>query len=120
MRYTEEELNDLEKFYSQQLLNDTVPFWFPRSHDERYGGFLLMRDADGSLIDDDKAVWVQARATWLLATLYNTVSKNPEWLAGAKLGYEFLNRYCFHPDGQMYFHVTRDGKPLRKRRYFFS
>jgi len=32
-----------------------------------------MRDADGSLIDDDKAVWIQGRATWLLSTLYNTV-----------------------------------------------
>jgi N-acylglucosamine 2-epimerase len=28
-----------------------------------------MRDADGSLIDDDKAVWIQGRATWLLSTL---------------------------------------------------
>jgi hypothetical protein len=37
---------------------------------------LLMRDADGSLIDDDKAVWIQGRATWLLATLYNTIEKN--------------------------------------------
>ena len=23
-------------------------------------------------------------------------------------------------DGQMFFHVTRDGRPIRKRRYFFS
>ncbi len=120
MKYLENELLDLRDFYRHQLLSDTVPFWFPRSYDERYGGFLLMRDGDGSLIDDDKAVWVQARATWLLATLYNTVSKNPEWLAGARLGYDFLRQHCFAPDGQMYFHVTREGKPLRKRRYFFS
>jgi N-acylglucosamine 2-epimerase len=79
-----------------------------------------MRDADGSLIDDDKAVWIQGRATWLLATLYNTIEKKQEWLDGAKLGYDFLNRHCFDGDGQMFFHVTRDGKPIRKRRYFFS
>ena len=79
-----------------------------------------MRDADGSLIDDDKAVWIQGRATWLLSTLYNTVEQKPEWLEGAKLGYDFLNQYCFDADGQMFFHVTRDGKPIRKRRYFFS
>ena len=61
-------------FYKNQLLNDTVPFWFPRSIDKEHGGFLLMRDADGSLIDDDKAVWIQGRATWLLSTLYNTIA----------------------------------------------
>ena len=120
MAYTQEELEALHHFYRKQLLEDTVPFWFPRSYDSEYGGFLLMRDADGSLIDDDKAVWIQGRATWLLSTLYNTVEKKPEWLEGARLGYEFLNNYCFDTDGQMFFHVTRDGKPLRKRRYFFS
>lgn len=120
MAYSNRELVDLKDFYSNQLLNDTVPFWFPRSFDRDYGGFLLMRDADGSLIDDDKAVWIQGRATWLLSTLYNTVEQKPEWLEGAKLGYEFLNRHCFDRDGQMFFHVTREGKPIRKRRYFFS
>lgn len=109
-----------QEFYYKQLLNDTIPFWFPRSYDQEYGGFLLMRDADGSLIDDDKAVWIQGRATWLLATLYNTVEQRAEWLEGAKLGYDFLVKHCFDSDGRMFFHVTRDGKPIRKRRYFFS
>lgn len=114
--YLKEQLD----FYKNQLLNDTVPFWFPRSIDEEHGGFLLMRDADGSLIDDDKAVWIQGRATWLLATLYNTVTPKKEWLEGAKSGIDFLNKHCFDTDGQMFFHVTRDGKPIRKRRYYFS
>lgn len=118
--YTQEELHKLYDFYSDQLLNDTVPFWFPRSFDREYGGFLFMRDADGSLIDDDKAVWIQGRATWLLSTLYNTIEKKQEWLDGARLGYEFLLNHCFDGDGQMFFHMTRDGKPIRKRRYFFS
>lgn len=39
--------------------------------------FLLMRDRDGNLVDDDKAVWIQGR-NWLLATLYNTVDKKQE------------------------------------------
>lgn len=120
MKYTPIELSGLEAFYKGQLLNNTIPFWFPRSYDKEWGGFLLMRDADGSLIDDDKAVWIQGRATWMLSTLYNTVEKKQEWLDGAKLGYEFLNTHCFDTDGQMFFHVTRDGRPIRKRRYFFS
>lgn len=113
-------LEELYEFYKHQLLEDTIPFWFPRSYDHKYGGFLLMRDHDGSLLDDDKAVWIQARATWLLSVLYNTVEKKKEWLDGAKLGYEFLVNHCFDEDGKMFFHVTREGKPIRKRRYFFS
>ena len=115
-----EQLQSLELFYKNQLLNDTVPFWFPRSFDKEYGGYLLMRDANGDLIDDDKAVWIQGRATWLLATLYNTFEKKDEWLEGAKLGYDFLNKHCFDVDGQMFFHVARNGEPIRKRRYYFS
>lgn len=120
MSYTKEELIALKDFYKSQLLNDTVPFWFPRSVDEEHGGYLLMRDADGSLIDDDKAVWIQGRTAWLTATLYNTVEKNEQWLSASKSGVDFLNRHCFDTDGQMFFHVTRDGRPIRKRRYFFS
>jgi N-acylglucosamine 2-epimerase len=120
MIYSRHDLEKLQDFYSNQLLKNTLPFWFPRSFDKEHGGFLLMRDADGTLMDDDKAVWIQGRATWLLATLYNTVEKKQEWLDGARLGYDFLNKYCFDTDGQMFFHVTRDGKPIRKRRYFFS
>jgi N-acylglucosamine 2-epimerase len=120
MNYTRDELSVLKEFYNNQLLNDTIPFWFPKSFDNDYGGYLLMRDADGSLIDDDKAVWIQGRSTWLLSTLYNTIEKKQEWLDGAKLGYDFLNKHCFDEDGQMFFHVMRDGTPIRKRRYFFS
>jgi N-acylglucosamine 2-epimerase len=112
-------------FYQNQLLNDTIPFWFPKSIDEEFGGFLLMRDQDGSLLDDDKAVWIQGRATWLLATLYNTVEQKKDpiaigWLEGAKKGVDFLLNHCFDTDGQMFFHVTREGQPIRKRRYYFS
>lgn len=120
MAYGSAELSFLQDFYAKQLLTNTVPFWFPRSFDKDQGGFLLMRDADGTLIDDDKAVWIQARATWLLSTLYNTVEKKQEWLDGAKMGYDFLNAHCFDSDGKMFFHVTRSGEPIRKRRYFFS
>jgi N-acylglucosamine 2-epimerase len=39
MRYTKPDLNGLQKFYQDQLLNDTIPFWFPRSYDNEHGGF---------------------------------------------------------------------------------
>ncbi|WON95322.1 AGE family epimerase/isomerase [Sphingobacterium sp. Lzh-3] len=113
-------LKELEAFYRDQLLKDTVPFWFPRSIDHECGGYLFMRDHDGTLIDTDKAVWIQGRACWLLATLYNTVEQKEEWLEGARIGYEFLKKHCFDANGKMYFHVDRTGNPIRMRRYFFS
>lgn len=118
--YSEKELAELTAFYKDKLVNDTVPFWFPRSYDLEHGGYLLMRDADGSLIDTDKAVWIQGRACWLLSTLYNTVEPKQEWLEGAKLGYEFIKNKCFDANGKMYFHVDQAGNPIRMRRYFFS
>lgn len=118
--YTREELEGLRAFYARQLLEDTVPFWFPRSFDREHGGFLLMRDADGGLLDDDKAIWIQGRATWLLSTLYNSIDRREQWLDGARLGFDFLNKHGFDSDGRMFFHVTRDGRPIRRRRYFFS
>ncbi|WP_316831630.1 AGE family epimerase/isomerase [Pedobacter aquatilis] len=120
MHYSKENLKSLADFYKNQLLNDTIPFWFPRSIDEEYGGYLFMRDADGSLIDDDKAVWIQGRGAWMLSTLCNTYGKQQSWLDGAKSGIDFLHKHCFDSDGQMFFHVTRDGSPIRKRRYYFS
>lgn len=120
MSYTAKELSSLAAFYKNQLLNDTVPFWFPRSIDLDYGGYLLMRDQDGTLIDDDKAVWIQGRASWLLSTLYASFEQKQAWLAGAKSGIDFLNQHCFDADGQMFFHVNREGRPIRKRRYYFS
>jgi N-acylglucosamine 2-epimerase len=103
MSYTTPDLQKLGQFYRDQLLNDTIPFWFPRSFDKEFGGFLLMRDADGSLIDDDKSVWFHGRATWMLATLYNTVEQKEEWLEGARLGYEFLVNKCFDSEDRMFF-----------------
>lgn len=115
-----ESLSDLGHFYRTQLLENTIPFWFPRSVDTEFGGYLLMRDADGSLIDDDKAIWIQGRAAWMLSTLYNTVEPRQEWLDGARSGIDFLQKHGFDADGRMFFHVARDGRPIRKRRYFFS
>ena len=76
-----EHIDSLIATYRDGLLKSTVPFWFPRSIDEEYGGFLFSRDRDGSLLDTDKSIWLQGRAVWLLATLYSEVEQRPEWLA---------------------------------------
>ena len=114
---------DIQKFsqvYRDGLLNDTLPFWFPRCVDTEQGGFFTALDRDGTVMDTDKGVWQQGRISWLLATLYNTVEQRPEWLAWSRSGIAFLKRHGFDADDRMFFQTTRDGRPLRKRRYVFS
>jgi N-acylglucosamine 2-epimerase len=112
---------ELRKFYRDQLLDDTMPFWLPRAIDREYGGFMVSRNRDGSLLDTDKGVWQQGRFTWLLGELYNQVEPKQDWLEAAEHGIDFLDRYCFDPsDGRIWFQVSRDGRPIRKRRYAFG
>lgn len=106
--------------YRDGLLKDTLPFWLPRAMDREWGGYLTCFDQDGTLLQTDKAVWVQGRFAWLLATLYSTVEKRSEWLEGAAHGIDFLCNHGFDTDGRMFFWLTREGRPLRKRRYLFS
>ena len=117
---TPERQRELLAVYRDGLLKDTLPFWLPRSIDKEHGGFLLMRDRDGSVLDTDKGMWQQCRFTWLLATLHNYIDPREEWLNTAIHGIEFIGKNGFDDDGRMWFHVSRDGKPIRKRRYAFT
>ena len=113
--------SELITLYRDGLLKDTLPFWIEHCVDREHGGFMMSVDRDGSVIDTDKSVWQQGRFTWLLGEMYNQVEPRDEWLALAKHGVEFIDRHCYDSsDGRMWFHVTREGQPIRKRRYAFS
>jgi N-acylglucosamine 2-epimerase len=113
--------NNLIATYRDGLLNDTLPFWIEHCVDREFGGFTMALDRDGTVLDTDKGVWQQGRFSWLLGELYNNVEPRDEWLDLAKHGAKFIDQHCFDPaDGRMWFHVARDGKPIRKRRYAFS
>ena len=118
--HDKKDINNLIKLYKNGLLNDTVPFWMNNCIDNVYGGFKFCLDRKGNVIDNDKGIWTQGRFTWLLSTLYLTVEKREEWLSTAKHGIDFIKKFGFDSDGKMFFSVTQDGKPLRKRRYIFS
>ena len=115
------DMPSLGKFYRRQLLEDVLPFWFPRAYDEKNGGLYHCFDADGTLVDSDKSVWAQGRMAWMLLTMYNSIEKNTDWLKWAESALEFLKTKCVDPaDGRMFFHVAADGTPIRKRRYAYS
>lgn len=97
-----------------------MPFWLKNGLDRVNGGVYTCLDRDGSLIDSTKSVWFQGRFAFVCSFAYNTIEKNPEWLAAAQSTIEFIEAHCFDSDGRMYFEVMADGTPLRKRRYVFS
>ena len=110
----------LAEIYRSTLLDDVMPFWERHGLDRTHGGILTCLDRDGSLLDTDKSVWFQGRAGWMFATLHGTMGQREEWLAAARSCTDFSRRHCHGPDVKMWFTVTREGAPLRMRRYVFS
>ncbi|MRI64281.1 N-acylglucosamine 2-epimerase [Ornithobacterium rhinotracheale] len=113
-------LKDWQKSYKEQLTRDILPFWLNNGIDRKHGGLYTCLNQDGSLMDTTKSVWFQGRFGFIAAMAYNQIEPNPEYLAASKTCVEFLENHCFDTDGRMFFEVTEDGRPLRKRRYVFS
>ena len=113
-------LLELREIYRRELFDSVIPFWLNHSLDQEHGGQFNSLDRDGSVFDSDKSMWLQGRALWMFAKLYNEVERRSEWLDAARLIYDFIMRCGFDADGRMFFAVTADGRPLRKRRYLFT
>ena len=114
-------ISELKNFYHQQILN-VADFWVNSDlFDKENGGFITSVDRQGKSYNDDKSVWFQGRCLWTFSKLCNVYGVNPVWKEYAEKGAEFIKNHCIDKtDGRMYFTVTKEGKPLRKRRYFFS
>ena len=111
----------LKEFYHNHLLNDVVDFWVKSDlFDKENGGFITSVDRQGKSYNNDKSVWFQGRALWTFSKLCNIYGEQNGWGEMADSGAEFIKKHCIDTDGRMFFTVTKDGKPLRKRRYFFS
>lgn len=106
--------------YRNDLLNDILPFWLEHGFDRVNGGVYTCLDRQGNLMDSTKSVWFQGRCGFVFASAYNNIERRPEYLEMAKSCIDFIEAHCFDSDGRMYFEVTADGRPLRKRRYVFS
>lgn len=106
--------------YRHDFTENIMPFWMRYGLDRKHGGVYTCIDRDGRLMDTTKSVWFQGRFGFIAAYAYNNIEQNPEWLAASKSCIDFIEKHCFDADGHMYFEVTANGTPLRKRRYVFS
>lgn len=98
--------------YRRDLSESVIPFWLRHSLDREHGGYFTCLDRDGSVYDTKKYLWLQGRAVWMFARLYNEFERRSDFLDAARLGLEFIQRHAFDPQGRVYFSLTRDGQPF--------
>lgn len=116
----QQDFRTLAELYQNALLNNVVPFWEKNSIDWQHGGYFTCLDREGKVYDTDKFIWLQNRQLWLFSVLYNQLEKREEWLKIAKNGADFLAQYGRDRDGNWYFALTREGKPLVQPYNIFS
>lgn len=108
------------ELYRASLLDDVIPFWENHSLDSLYGGYFTCLDRTGEVYDTDKFTWLQGRQAWMFSFLYNKVEKKKDWLQIARSGVEFLKNNAMTSNGDFYFSLTREGKPLIQPYNIFS
>jgi N-acylglucosamine 2-epimerase len=106
--------------YKTELLDSILPFWMKHSVDQQNGGFFTCLDQFGHVYDTDKFIWLQGRQVWCFAYMYNNVEKKQEWLDIAKHGADFLIKHGRDEEGNWYFSLTEEGKPLVQPYNIFS
>ena len=106
--------------YKNELLSNILPFWLSKSKDEVNGGYFTCIERDGSVFDTDKFMWLQGREVWCFSYMYNNVEKNNDWLEMALHGAAYMEKYGRDENGDWYFSLTAEGKPLMQPYNIFS
>jgi N-acylglucosamine 2-epimerase len=116
----EKSFGTLAELYHNALFEEVIPFWEAHSIDWERGGYFTCLDRRGKVFDTDKFVWLQARQVWTFAMLYHRVERRDTWLEIARNGAEFLRKYGRDQDGNWYFSLDRQGRPLVQPYNVFS
>ena len=106
--------------YKTALMEDVLPFWMKHSLDHKNGGYFTCLNREGEVFDRDKFVWLQARQVWTFSMLYNQVAPSNEYLEVALHGAQFLEKHGRDLQGDWYFSLTEEGKPLVQPYNIFS
>ena len=106
--------------YKNELLNNILPFWLENSKDEINGGYFTCLDRKGKVFDTDKFMWLQGREVWCFSYMYHHVEQKQAWLEMAKHGADFMQKFGRDENGNWYFSLTAEGKPLVQPYNIFS
>ncbi|MGK7952698.1 MAG: AGE family epimerase/isomerase [Xenococcaceae cyanobacterium] len=115
-----QEFRQLVELYQNELLQKVIPFWEEYSLDWQEGGYFTCLDRKGKVYDTDKFIWLQNRQLWTFSLLYNRLEPKEEWLKIADNGASFLANYGRDDEGNWYFALNRQGKPLVQPYNIFS
>jgi len=105
--------------YRKHLTDNIFSFWLDKAIDEEYGGIFTQLDQKGNLYGTEKSVWFQGRALYIFALAHNCGVRDERLLPAAKKIFDFLPK-CTGPDFRMPFVVTRQGRTVQQRSYWFS
>lgn len=96
------------------LTGNIIPFWYPRTIDTEYGGFLIDHDASGRFRGNaPKALVTQARMVWLSARLHRDGRGGGAMREAARQGYRFLmDRMWDAEHGGFFWEVDRTGRQV--------
>ncbi len=111
---------ELASLYRNELLKNVIPFWERHSLDRECGGYFTCLERNGNVYDTDKFTWLQGRQVWCFSMFYRYLERRPEWLEIARCGAEFLKKHGRDEEGNWYFSLTRDGRPLIQPYNWFS
>ncbi|MHC1785642.1 MAG: AGE family epimerase/isomerase [Christensenellales bacterium] len=117
----QESLQGVQQWVKEELQR-CVSFWLDHGMDKVHGGVYTCLDRKGEIFSTDKSVWMQGRCAWTFSRLCLQYGVRDEWLQAARSCLDFMEAYCINREagGRMYFTVTKEGRPLRQRRYNFS
>ena len=106
--------------YRTELFERVIPFWLRHSLDQLHGGYFTCLTREGSVYDSRKYVWLQGRAVWMFAKLYNEFEPRAEFLEAAREILDFLRAHARDAQGRYYFSLTREGRPSFYQRKPYS
>lgn len=113
-------MKEYSKIYRDELIQQVLPFWMKNSTDDVHGGYFTCLDRAGDVYDTDKFIWLQGRQLWMFSMLYNNVEQREDWLKMALHGADFLQKNGRDKEGNWYFSLNREGKPLVQPYNIFS
>ena len=106
--------------YETELTSSVIPFWTRHCVDRECGGYFTSLDRDGSVYDTTKYMWMQWRIVYMFAELYLAGYRDPEYVAIAEQGFDFLYRHGRDEAGRYYFALNREGVPAMAPYSLFS
>jgi N-acylglucosamine 2-epimerase len=120
LNFTDNSIKEYTALYKNELLQHVLPFWLNNSKDIQNGGYFTCLDRTGKVFDTDKFMWLQGREVWCFSYMYSNIMPNKDWLQMALHGAAFMEKYGRDAEGNWYFSLTQEGKPLVQPYNIFS